>query len=279
MKGKVRWFNNGIGWGRIRGENGKDYHAHFSNILTPGCGFRTLAPDEEVEFKIVPASGDKIAEAVEIKRSGLTMLLDPTAPTERFEKIPWAIEVEVEKDGYIFFPQLQEYHSRDYSDDSVSAYYLGHPGSFEKHNSFAVSMPWEEICRRSIYSDIAVYLTNEEGGILKDRAKPNFRPGNYMVTIQVIDNYAVVSSQKISLRTQDSRNVVDEQDKGVWLVCETIYGSGLEIPEYETGRRAEQELKKKIEALIPAEFEWSTADNRKFAKVIAKGILAIRKSR
>jgi len=277
VRGKVRWFNNGIGWGRIRGENGKDYHCHFANIVSDGCGFRTLAPEEEVEFRIVQRTDGKIAEAVEIKRFVLTPTpIDPIAPIARFEKNPWTIKIDIEKDGRVFFPQLTQSHPRDYMKYHVSAHYLGHPGSFEQHNSFEVSMPWEEVTR-GIYVDMAIYLTNEEGGVIHDRAKPNFKPGNYVVSVQVIDNNVIVCAQKIGLRTQDSRNVVHPEDKGVWLVLETVYGGGLEIPEYDASeKKAEQELKKKIEALIPAEFEWATADNRKFAKVIAAGILAIR---
>lgn len=285
MKGKVRWFNNGIGWGRIRGENGKDYHAHFSNILTPGCGFRTLAPDEEVEFKVISASGDKIAEAVEIKRSLPFQAIDPMAPTEKFEKIPWAIEVEIAMHGEIYFPGLDTVkyplgsHPRDHIESSVSAHYLGQPGAFERHNSFSVDMPFKETCGKFCRSQTAIFLTNEDGGVIHDRAHPNFKPGNYIAVINVIDDFVTVSAKKISLRTQDSRHVVHPDDKGVWLILETVYADSLEIPAYENGPKVERELKQKLEALIPAEFEWSTADNRKFAKVIAKGILAIRKSR
>lgn len=278
MRAKVDWFNNGAGYGRATNVNGTRYHIHFTNIATPGCGFRTLAPGEEIEFKVVQEQGKELAAATEVKRSFPVQVINPTAPTSRFEKLPWAIEVEIEKDGKVSFPQLTRSHPRDHKEYRVDAFYLGHPGSFAQHNSFDVSMPLEEISN-GIYVDVAVYLTNEEGGIIRDRAKPNFRPGNYVVSIQVIDNIAVVSAQKIGLRTQDSRNVVHPDDKGVWLVRETVYGAGLEIPEYEIGRKAEQELKKKIEALIPAEFEWPTADNRKFAKAIAKGILVIRKNR
>lgn len=278
MKGKVRWFNNGIGWGRIRGESGNDYHAHFANILTPGCGFRTLAPEEEVEFKVVPASGDKIAEAVEIKRSLPVQAIDPNAPLVRFEKIPWAIEIDIYKNGDLFFPQLREHHPRDRRGSSVSARYLGHPGSFEKHNSFLIYLPPEVNCDSAL-GDFAVYATNEDGGILKDRAKPDFRPGNYVVAVQVSGNSAIVSAKKISLRTQDSRHVVHPDDKGVWLVDETVYADTLEIPDYENGPKVERELKQRFEAMIPAEFEWPTADHRKFAKAIARGIVAIRQAK
>lgn len=287
MKGNVRWFNNGIGWGRIRGENAKDYHAHFSNILTTGCGFRTLAPDEAVEFKVIPASGDKIAEAVEIKRSLPVTPIDPNAPLERFEKIPWAIEIEISMHGEISFPNLDtvkysyllESHPRDHVESFVSAYYLGYPGIFERHNSLSVDIPFEEACDKFCQSPTAVFLTNEDGGIIHDRAHLNFKPGNYVVAVHVIDNYVTVSAKKISLRIQDSRHVTHPDDKGVWLVHEVVYADTLEIPPYEDGPKAERELKKKFEELIPAEFEWPTADNRKFAKAIARGILAIRKNR
>lgn len=279
MRGIVRWFNNGIGWGRIRGESSKDYHAHFANIVTPGCGFRTLTSGEAVEFEVVHGKDGKIPEAVKIQRSFPIQLIDPNAPTERFEKIPWAIEVQIENDGEVTFPQIHDSHPRDHFESHIMAHYLGHPGSFEKHNSFSATMPWNEVNHDSTYGDVAVYATNEQGGLIHDRAKPDFRPGNYVVEIQVHENSVAVSAKKVSLRIQDSRNVEHPQDKGVWLVLETTYADLLDIPDYEDGIKAERDLKKKLEAAIPAEFEFPTADHRKFAKAIARGILAIRKNR
>lgn len=287
MKAKVDWFNDGAGYGRATNANGTRYHIHFSNIATPGCGFRTLAPGEEIEFKVVQEQGKELAAATEVKRSFPVQTIDLNAPTSRFEKIPWTIEIEIAMHGEIYFPGLDtvQYsyllggHPRDHVESCVSARYLGQPGAFEMHNSFSVNMPFEESCDKFCQSPTAVFLINEDGGIIHDRAHPNFKPGNYVVGVNVIDNHVTVSTKKISLRTQDSRHVTHPDDKGVWLVCETVYANALEIPVYEAGRKAEQDLKKKIEALIPAEFEWPTADNRKFAKAIARGILAIRKSR
>lgn len=272
MKAIVDWFNNGAGYGRATNANGTRYHIHFANIATPGCGFRTLAPGEEIEFKVVQEPGKELAAAVEVKRSLPLQAIDPNAPISRFEKIPWAIEIEITETGAIKFSQIGISHPRDCQENHVSAYYLGHPGSFEKHNSFSATMPWEEVDCDSDFGDVAVYATNEQGGLIHDRAKPDFRPGNYVVKLRIYGNSVAVSAKKISLRTQDSRNVEHEQDKGVWLVLETTYADTLEIPDYED----EKDLKKKLQEILPKEFEFPTADHRKFAKAIARGIVAIR---
>jgi CspA family cold shock protein len=52
--GKVKWFNEGKGFGFIAPEdgsnNGKDVFVHFSGIV--GDGFKTLAEGQRVEFSI-----------------------------------------------------------------------------------------------------------------------------------------------------------------------------------------------------------------------------------
>lgn len=51
MKGTVKWFNEGKGYGFIKPEQGDDVFVHFSAILTEG--FKTLAEGQEVEFDVV----------------------------------------------------------------------------------------------------------------------------------------------------------------------------------------------------------------------------------
>lgn len=51
MKGTVKWFNEGKGYGFIKPEEGDDVFVHFSAILTEG--FKTLAEGQEVEFDVV----------------------------------------------------------------------------------------------------------------------------------------------------------------------------------------------------------------------------------
>lgn len=50
-KGSVKWFNNAKGYGfiNIEGED-EDIFVHYSQILQDG--FRTLKPDESVEFEL-----------------------------------------------------------------------------------------------------------------------------------------------------------------------------------------------------------------------------------
>ena len=49
--GKVKWFNNGKGYGFIECDAGSDVFIHFSPIQ--GEGFRTLEDGQVVEFEIV----------------------------------------------------------------------------------------------------------------------------------------------------------------------------------------------------------------------------------
>ena len=49
--GKVKWFNNGKGYGFIECDAGSDVFVRFSGIQ--GEGFRTLEEGQAVEFKTV----------------------------------------------------------------------------------------------------------------------------------------------------------------------------------------------------------------------------------
>ena len=49
MKGIVKWFNSQKGYGFIIDETGKDVFVHYSNINMDG--YKTLNPDDEVEFE------------------------------------------------------------------------------------------------------------------------------------------------------------------------------------------------------------------------------------
>lgn len=50
MKGTVKWFNDGKGYGFITGEDGKDVFVHFSDIV--GSGHKKLEEGQEVSFEI-----------------------------------------------------------------------------------------------------------------------------------------------------------------------------------------------------------------------------------
>lgn len=50
MTGKVKWFNESMGFGFIEQESGPDIFAHFSAITSDG--YKTLMEGQGVEFKI-----------------------------------------------------------------------------------------------------------------------------------------------------------------------------------------------------------------------------------
>ena len=47
--GKVKWFNEGKGYGFIESEDGEDCFVHFAEIQ--GEGFKTLNEGQNVEFE------------------------------------------------------------------------------------------------------------------------------------------------------------------------------------------------------------------------------------
>ena len=62
MKGTVKWFNAGKGYGFITGEDGIDYFAHFTQIQAEG--YRSLEQGQSVSFDV--AEGPKGANATNI---------------------------------------------------------------------------------------------------------------------------------------------------------------------------------------------------------------------
>lgn len=64
LKGKVKWFNDGKGFGFIEAENNKEYFVHFQNIIMEG--HKTLVDGEPVKFDIEStAKGD---QAINVER-------------------------------------------------------------------------------------------------------------------------------------------------------------------------------------------------------------------
>ena len=59
MKGTVKWFNSGKGFGFITAEDGKDVFVHFSEVK--GEGFKSLNEGDNVEFEV--EQGEKGAKA------------------------------------------------------------------------------------------------------------------------------------------------------------------------------------------------------------------------
>ena len=60
--GKVKWFNEGKGYGFIESESGKVLFVHFSEIQ--GDGFKTLTEGQEVEFE--EGMGQKGPQATQV---------------------------------------------------------------------------------------------------------------------------------------------------------------------------------------------------------------------
>ncbi|HHF0526204.1 TPA: cold-shock protein [Legionella anisa] len=63
IRGKVKWFNEGKGFGFIE-SSGKDYFVHFSAIQS--SGFKTLHEGATVLFKAGKGPKGQQAEEVEI---------------------------------------------------------------------------------------------------------------------------------------------------------------------------------------------------------------------
>ena len=64
QKGKVKWFNNSKGFGFIVPDTGgEDVFAHFSQIQMEG--YKTLKPDELVQFEVVDGKNGKQAQNIQ----------------------------------------------------------------------------------------------------------------------------------------------------------------------------------------------------------------------
>ena len=61
-EGKVKWFNEGKGYGFIESESGKYLFVHFSEIQ--GEGFKTLTEGQSVEFE--EGMGQKGPQATQV---------------------------------------------------------------------------------------------------------------------------------------------------------------------------------------------------------------------
>ncbi|MDD5170572.1 MAG: cold-shock protein [Syntrophales bacterium] len=64
-EGKVKWFNEGKGFGFIEKAEGGDVFVHFSAIQ--GDGFKTLQEGQSVSFEV--EKGPKGPSAVNVKRT------------------------------------------------------------------------------------------------------------------------------------------------------------------------------------------------------------------
>ncbi|MDP8269161.1 MAG: cold shock domain-containing protein [Candidatus Tenebribacter davisii] len=67
MKGTVKWFNEGKGFGFIITDEGKEFFVHWKSIVTASeLGRKTLIPDEEVEFDTIET--DRGIQAINVIR-------------------------------------------------------------------------------------------------------------------------------------------------------------------------------------------------------------------
>ena len=71
MRGKVKWFNNDLGYGLIECSNLDDIFVHFSTIRMDG--YKTLNEGDLVDFKLIETG--KGLQAVEVKQVNLTTVL------------------------------------------------------------------------------------------------------------------------------------------------------------------------------------------------------------
>jgi len=62
LKGKVKWFNNGKGYGFIGREDGPDVFVHFTAIQEEG--YKSLKEGDDVQFEIVQGSNGPQADKV-----------------------------------------------------------------------------------------------------------------------------------------------------------------------------------------------------------------------
>ena len=60
--GKVKWFDNRLGFGFIAGETGQDIFVHHTSIQ--GKGYKTLVQGEKVNFELVTSEKGPKAQNV-----------------------------------------------------------------------------------------------------------------------------------------------------------------------------------------------------------------------
>ena len=63
-EGKVKWFNEGKGFGFIEKNDGGDVFVHFSAIQS--SGFKTLTEGQAVSFDVVQGNKGPAAENVKL---------------------------------------------------------------------------------------------------------------------------------------------------------------------------------------------------------------------
>ncbi|OGF63059.1 hypothetical protein A2662_00455 [Candidatus Giovannonibacteria bacterium RIFCSPHIGHO2_01_FULL_45_33] len=270
MNGKVKWFNNGKCYGRISGEDGNEYHVHFSQISPHGTGFKSLNSGETVEFTPV-ASGfrNKNPEAKRVMRSVQLQVLPDNLETSA-DPLD-VVDLKVYADGRIFLPKRSTEDPGDYSSGSVRAFHVGSPGSIREKTRIAIAVGLPE----SEKKDTVILPVDFNGGMLTHGEwSYDFPRGAFVLVVKIDGNTCSVAAKKLSVRTQDSRSVVDPRDMGEWVVVEVPFAQELTIPaEYAD----EGELASYFSAQIPEEFPGHAQANfTKFARAIAHAIVSVK---
>ncbi|MDP2668812.1 MAG: cold shock domain-containing protein [bacterium] len=269
MHGKVRWFNNGKCYGRVSGEDGNEYHVHFSQISPHGTGFKSLNPGETVEFTPV-ASGfrNKNAEAKRVVRSvQLPVVLagSVSASTGSLD----VVDIKVDALGRVYLPKREEDDPRDYAVGNVRAFFVGHPGSIREKTRIAIAVDLPE----SEKKNVVILPVEFNGGIMtRGTWSYDFPRGGFVLVVKIDGNSCTATAKKISVRTQDSRSVVHPNDMGEWVVVEIPFSQELAIPAEYTDA---EDLAGKIWSQIPEEFPGNPQANfTKFARAIAHAIVS-----
>jgi CspA family cold shock protein len=76
IKGKVEWFNDKLGYGFIKPEDGgRDLFVHYTNIVTEAGKFKTLVAGQTVSFTVGSNNTGPQAE-------NIVVLEEPVLPSE-----------------------------------------------------------------------------------------------------------------------------------------------------------------------------------------------------
>ena len=68
--GRVRHFNDKLGFGFIRAENGLDYFFHFSSLLIDG--YKTTAAGDQVTFEVGEGKKGPVAQGIMIVKPAVS---------------------------------------------------------------------------------------------------------------------------------------------------------------------------------------------------------------
>lgn len=274
MIGVVEWFCNFQGYGRIMGEDGKRYNVHFSQIATYGCGFRSLNVGEVVEFTPAKANDPRyIDQAHDVKRELVLEKLSGKAEA-RFEKTPKSFKGVVDEAGAILFPQLTSFaHPRDYRSGDVFAYYLGNPGYIFTTEKVLVEV---DLPSKAFNGGLAVVATDKSGGIIPRRFIYDFMLGSYMLVVMLEGNQAYAEVKAIGMRSQGSKWVIDDRDKGLWFTIESILKITLSLPETEYKKELTAAIRDQIPDPENLYQKKPAASLKTFASAIARCVTELR---